>query len=532
MASADPALAHNPLQGRTGAMPTKPLRMSGGAIAAPWCLALVLLACVPLLYPTVPPLTDLPAHMARYLVQTDAGRSSDIARWYSFHWKLIPNLGADLLAQVLVPRLGLEPAVKAIAVLIIALQVAGYLTLSRVLHGKVASPALFAIPLAYGSPFQYGFLNFTLAVALATLALALWMSPWMAARPRWRWLLFCMIAAVLWLCHLAGWAVLCVMIGCCELVTRWESSRRFWPALIASFLSCTCLLVPQVASMLLLEAPERLPTAGFFQLPYKFYFLLNVLADRWSLLDGLSAIALIVLLIRVRRSQALRFDHRLGFAAVVLLLVFFVTPAWVFGSFYADMRLLPTVFALAILALRPAEHADPRQLRLIAIMGIAFFMVRIGSNTASMALWDRQIHEQIQVLDAVPAGSQLVTFSSRPCKDVVLLGRDRNTHLTSYALTHRHAFANDQFEMSGGQLLSVSNPALAPFETDPSSLEVGEKCQGTIPLLDSVARLPPAARYLWIVWSVPEYSIPKWQILTQSGSSVLYIREPGVASSH
>lgn len=493
-----------------------------GVIPDYWCVALVLLTCVPLLYPTVPPLTDLPAHMARYLVQTDAGRSSDLTRWYSFHWNVIPNLGADLVAQVLVPRLGLEPTLKCITLLVIALQASGYLALSRAAHGRVTMPALFALPLAYGNPFQYGFLNFTLSVALATLALALWISPFLAARPRQRWVAFCFIASATWLCHLAGWAVLCVMIGCAEFVTCFDRSRKFGLAVASAFVACTCMFVPQLASMVLQEAPARLPTTGFFELQYKFYYLLNVLADRWILLDYLSVVAILVLLILSHRSKVLIFDRRLGLAAIVLLLAFFATPSWVFGSFYADMRLLPTVFALAVLSLRPDDQQEPRSLHLLAILGIAFFAVRIGSNTVSMAFWDRQIRAQIRVLDAVPVGSQLLTFNARPCKDVVLLGHDRNTHIASYALTKRRAFANDQFEMSGGQLLKVSNPAMAPFETDPSNLEIGEQCQGHNPLLATLARIPPAARHLWIIWSVPEQHLPGWAIIARAGRSVLY----------
>ena len=58
---------------------------------------LVLIAIVPLLWPTVPPLVDLPGHMGRYHVELDAGRTESLARYFEFHWALIGNLGVDLL---------------------------------------------------------------------------------------------------------------------------------------------------------------------------------------------------------------------------------------------------------------------------------------------------------------------------------------------------------------------------------------------------------------------------------------------------
>jgi hypothetical protein len=501
-----------------------PGRRRAAAIPAGWCAALVLVLCVPLLYPAVPPLTDLPAHMARFLVQTDGGRSPEIARWYGFSWRLIPNLGTDLLAQVLVPRLGLEPAVKAIALAIVAWQAAGYLLLSRVVHGRVVASVLFAMPLAYAAPFQYGFLNFTLAIALATLALALWLTPAMAARPRLRWALFAGIASVIWLCHLAGWAVLCLTVGACELVARLRRPQPPVRALIGGFLASSSLLLPQLVAMLSSRGEAHLPTTGFFLFHHKLRYLFDVLADRWLLFDILSAGALMGLIVVARRSSSLRLDLRLAAASGMVFGVFLVMPAWVFGSFYADMRLLPTAFALAIVAIAPASEARGRTWSIVTLAGAAFFLIRIAGTTVSMAMGARQWQVETRVLDAVPIGSQLVTLNARPCADISALGRDRDTHVASFALIRRSAFANDQFEMPGGQLLRVANPALRPFEADPSHLTVGERCDGADPLLDDVARIPAAAVHLWIVWSVPERPLPGWIAVRRSGGSVVYRR--------
>lgn len=498
--------------------------MRAPAIPAGWCAALVLLVCVPLLYPAVPPLTDLPAHMARFLVQTDEGRSPEIARWYGFEWRVIPNLGTDLLAQALVPRLGLEPAVKAIALAIVVLQAAGYLLLSRVVHGRVTASVLFALPLVYGEPFQYGFLNFTLATALATLALALWLTPAAAARPGARWVLFAGIASIIWVCHLAGWAVLCLTIGACELVTRLRRSEPPLRALAGGFLASSSLLLPQLVAMAVAHGDAHLPTTGFFLFHYKLRYVFDVLADRWVLFDILSAGALIAVIVVARRSPSLRLDPRLAAASGLLFGTFLVMPAWVFGSFYADMRLLPTAFALAIVAIGPVRGASGRTWSVVTMAGAAFLLIRIIGTTVSMVIGDRQWASETRVLDAVPVGSQLVSLAARPCADFAALGRDRDTHVASFALIRRRAFANDQFEMPGGQLLRVANSALRPFEADPSHLTVGERCDGADPLLDDIARVPAAAVHLWVVWSVPERPLPGWTAVRRSGGSVVYRR--------
>lgn len=493
-----------------------------GTIINRWWPLLILLSVVPLLYPSVPPLTDLPAHMSRFMVQMDGGRSADIARWYSFRWNLIPNLGTDLLAWLLEPRLGLEPTMKAIAILIVALQTAGYLLLSRAAHGRITATALFALPLAYGNPFEYGFLNFTLATALATLALALWISPRMAGRPMLRWFVFCAIACVVWVCHLAGWAVLCVLVGCCELAARYEKSGKLGLALLTGFVASSCLLLPQLLSLLWPHTPEHLPTHGFFRLAEKLYFLANVLADRWTLFDNLCALVLFILITLTWRSRAYALHRGLALGAIVLFGAFWLLPGWVYGSYYADMRMTPTIVALAIIAVRPMLNA--KSMKWLALAGCAFFGLRLAGTTLSMALWDRQLKQELAVLDALPKGSQLVSFNALPCRTYVLQGRERNTHIGSYALTRRHAFASDQFAMPGGQLLQIHNPAAGGFDRDPSSIEIGETCHGTIPVLDSAASVPSAIPYLWIVWYAAELPVPGWQVIARSGGSVLYRR--------
>jgi signal transduction histidine kinase len=122
--------------------------------------------------------------------------------------------------------------------------------------GRITPLALFALPLAYCYPVQFGFLNFALGQALATLALALWIAMgrrgWIAAR----WVVFVPLSCALWVCHLVAWVLLGVFAGMDELARRWRPrdwAAGGWRALLwaglRAGLATSCLVAPLVLRM-------------------------------------------------------------------------------------------------------------------------------------------------------------------------------------------------------------------------------------------------------------------------------------------
>ena len=135
----------------------------------------MIVAAIPLYWPALPPLTDLMGHIGRYSVQLTLANDPLLQRYYSFQWAMIPNLGVDLLIGPVAGGVGLEMGVKLIIIGIIMATVAGFLILGRAAHGRIPVAALFALPLAYGFPFHFGFVNFCLSMAMAFLMFACWM---------------------------------------------------------------------------------------------------------------------------------------------------------------------------------------------------------------------------------------------------------------------------------------------------------------------------------------------------------------------
>ena len=120
-----------------------PFQERGSGAARPFwerrdfLLALILVSALPLLWPDVPPLLDLPGHMGRYRVQLDLATAPDLQQYFGFQWAVIGNLGVDLLVQALAPLLGLETAVKLIVIAIPPLTVGGLLWVAYEVHGRI-----------------------------------------------------------------------------------------------------------------------------------------------------------------------------------------------------------------------------------------------------------------------------------------------------------------------------------------------------------------------------------------------------------
>ncbi len=464
-----------------------------------WAVAaFMLLSTVPLWWPDVPPLVDLPGHLGRYRVQLDLATSPDLQRFYTFEWAIIGNLGVDLLVQLFGPLFGIEPTVKAIVMLTPALTAGGLLWVAREVHGRVPPTALFALPFAYNFPFLFGFINFALAMALALLAFALWLRLARQGRFALRAALFVPISCLLWLVHAFGWGALGLLAFSAELVRQVDRGGK--PVASAWRAGLHCLsLAPPILLMLAWRSNGGGQTFDWFNWIAKLNWLKMMLRDRWEWFDLLSLMVVIALLVFVLASKRLTFSRNLTASALFLLLVYVALPRVVFGSAYADMRLAPYMFAIAVIAIRVPE-GNLRLSRALALAGLAFFLLRTGGTTASMWLYDARYDRELSALERVPTGAAVVSFVGRPC--IEPWGMSRLHHLPALTIVRRSGFANDQWTMQGAQLLGSDYAAGGRFVRDPSQIVSLRPCGGEywLTIEQSLLRFPREAfDYVWLI---------------------------------
>lgn len=487
-------------------------------------LALILLlsaaAALPAICAPILPLIDLGGHVARYAVQLDAGRSDVLRQWYSFEWGLLPNLGVDLLVQLLAPILRLEAAVHLIVGSIPPLTVAGMLLLSRAAHGRIAVNALYALPLAISLPYLYGFANFSLSIALAFHAMALWIA--LQRRPVLRTALFVPIGFLLWLCHLVGWAVFSLVAGMTALAAGWKSGKGLMRTIVSTgLMTAPLLLGPLIGALQAKPGAEAVALFANNDAPRKIVWLIMAMADRWLLWDAAGAGVIALAIYISLRTRGFAVHAGLMAGALALLGLYLAMPDTIMGSRFADMRLGPVILALFVLTSAPDARVDPRLTRWLLIGGLVFGAARLATGSASMALSGNQFAETLTAIEAAPRGVNLVSLYVDECKG---WNTDRRRHIMGYGLVRRQLFDNGQWQLPSGQLIAIHNPALAPFDRDPSTITFLEPCRASPGLVETVAAIPAAARFLWVIRVDPATRLPGWEALRTTRDSVLYRR--------
>ena len=259
----------------------------------------------------------------------------------------------------------------------------------------------FALPLAYGHPFIFGFVNFALAMALALLAFALWLRLARQGRLKLRAELFVVIGPVLWITHTFGWGTLGVLAFSAELIRQHDRGGSWPRAIFWTGIHCLSLTPPILLMVAWRSGHVGGQTADWFNWTRKGEYLTETLRDRYQLYDELSLAPISLIIVYGLFSGNAETSRNLRASAIFLIAAFILLPRIVFGSAYADMRLTPYMIAIAVIAVRMRPSANPKVMQGIALVGLVFFASRILSTTLSFAKASREADTALAALDHV-----------------------------------------------------------------------------------------------------------------------------------
>ena len=479
-----------------------------------WAVALAMLAStVPLWFVQLPPLIDLLAHMGRYHIQLNIADNTVLQANWAFHWRVLGNLGGDLLMEPLGRIFGVERGARILGALLPPLMIWGMVRLARAAHGHVPATVWAAFPFALAYPWQYGLVNYWMGCALALHAAAWWYRRWPDAQGRAASVLDALplglVALGLWVVHIYGWAIFGVLVGARVLATvPW----RQWARIAPQLLPVAAPLVPMV--LLAYGARGAQETYGWFIWARKLGALIFTLRDQWQPLDIASLALAVVLIYAGLRSKQMRFDRTLGFAALILLAAVAIIPFQALGSAFADGRLWPIVFIVTLLAAGFRENYRGKAASWLAMGTATVFAIRLAATTIGFQAYDSAYARHLQALDKVERGAKIAVFLEFPCN--VAWRRPRLDRLDGLAIVRRDAFTNAQWDVPGAQLLAPLGAVGTRYNADPSQLVRRRDCPTDLrPVLAQKIAGFPRDRfgYVWVLGFDP-VTLPRYAGLT------------------
>lgn len=407
-----------------------------------------------LLVPVIPG-SDYANHLARLAV-LGAPAGSAIRGSFAPHWALMPDLGLDLAYMALKPVASADTVLRLCLVGALACMMISAAGIQRILF-KTPSLALALVPMCgAGLPVVMGYVNFVMGCVIALIgmwACLAWREKLSAARMT----TLATIGAVAWLCHIAGYAILMVFVGC-TLVWPDVRARRLL-GLVRSAGATGVIAMPGLIMSALAEH-ETVST----HLQYGLYALRGLIApvqttgqpSDYLIWAGVVAIAASILRYGTWQVAEPARSGTLALVAIVALM------PWRIGSaFDVGARLATPAMIVLLATSRITPPIIPSSRVLGARLMMAAIALLIAERDLALVTLARSEAQSVKAFRAavqkMPAGATVMSvrdvWQQADCTraSVPLSAVSPNSHLAAYATIDKGAWNPFIFAAQGMQ---------------------------------------------------------------------------------
>lgn len=361
-----------------------------------WSHALLLLSV------NMPPLVDLPNHLARLHIHFNVATDPLLARAYEAYWKFQPNLALDAFGAVVGGWLNAYQTGTTFAWLAAASILLGTAALNRAIFGALNPIALLSAFLVVNRLYRWGFLGYVFSIGVALGGIAAWIG--LRNRPRLQWGVGTLFGIALYLAHLYAFGIYAASVAALEAVAvaRGHSSVRAAGVRLAH-------MVPAVLIYALLS-----PHGGESAIKWDFA---SKIAAPAVLLPGydygieiaiLGALGALVLTGLARGHIVV--SSTLAFPIAVLSGLFLVMPTQLMTSWSADRRLLIPIALMTLASMAWRPHAASRRATVAAASVLALFAMMHVHIALQWQKADRALDEVRALAGHVPPGASVASM--------------------------------------------------------------------------------------------------------------------------
>jgi hypothetical protein len=406
---------------------------------------IVAVSLAPLFVVDVPAVLDFPNHLARFYILAHPD-DPVLSKMYAPHWRILPNVGMDVIGQALLRVLPVYVGGRVLLGLSLLAPLVGTALYARAAFERWTWWSLGSGVIAYNGIVFLGFMNFLLGLGIGLAGAALWR----VLRRKDRYVAAAATGAVVGLaaffCHLLGFAFFALLIGAQEAEAVWRVRREGELTAGRALRAVAALAVALGPAVALYLATHRSIASGDVMVwlwrPKLVHWLAPAMIYDMRL-TILTALTLAVVIILGWRKAGRAVGATLALGSLVAL--YLVAPFAVAGGTFFDSR-LPLMAALLLfagLAPRPSFRTGlaiaaafglliAGRATLVAVnwIGRAHDLADLRAGLAVVAPGARILPAQTEFLDSqVGASGRLLPNFSR-----------MDEHLAGVALIERRAF--------------------------------------------------------------------------------------------
>ena len=441
------------------------------SISRAWALGLAaaglaVLLAVPFFFVDAPPVLDYPNHLARFLILAHPG-DPGIARIYTPHWALLPNLGTDVIGMVLLKLAPVHVGGRLVLALSLYAPILGVIAYNRVAFGRLSWWALGSALAAYNGVFFLGFMNFLISLGVAFAGGALWLAmrrrgaTWGAAAVG----AAAMTAA--FFCHIFGVAIMSLLICSQEagrLLGLWKAARR--PPLAEAARTAGLLGLAVLPAVILYAAgpvskaaPDPEMWADGARKAWQLLSAFMIYNPSLTLITTAAFLTIVIL-----GGRGARFAPGARLAILVTAAVYAVEPGYFKGGAFIDLRVALVLGLLGFATIQP--RIDRRWALACGVAAASVIGARVACTAAAWADHRGDLAEVRAAIAPVPQGARVLVARGHspnwqgpaPAERKLPGVHQTDSHIAALLLIERRAFWPLIFADPGKQPIAIRAP--------------------------------------------------------------------------